>query len=251
MAVEEIIPNEIKKEIYNDGFQSTLTETGKAVSLFPRVIKNAFSKVEMWCLNKEFIVEEFKIELEKKLENKKSENIVDANPRIFIPAAQSISYSWDEKEIKELYLNLIASDMDGNTKGSVHPSFTEVIKQMDTIDVKLFTTIYESVILPVYELTRKSETGGVMNVLEYLLSDDYYSLAPENMIIKSLNNLERLKLINISFEKFYKNEQSYYKLENGESIQKYKNEYKENLEINKGIIEQTEFGKDFYSVCCK
>lgn len=251
MAVKEMIPNEIKKEIYQDGIKPTLIETGKTASLFPRVIKNAFSKVEMWCLNREFMVEEFKIELERKLETKKVENIVDANPRIFIPAAQAISYSWDEKEIKELYINLMASDMDCDTKKQVHPSFTEVIKQMDTIDVKLFTTLYESFILPVYGLSRKLETGGVSNVLEYLLSDEYYSLASENMIIKSLNNLERLKLINISFEKFYNNKQNYFTLENGQTIQKYKNEYKEDLDISKGVIEKTEFGKDFYNVCCK
>lgn len=153
--LKNIIKEETKNEIYNDRLKQTIVETGKTVSLLPRVIKNAFSKVELWCLNKEFMVEEFKLELEKKLETKKAENIVDANPRIFIPSAQAISYSWDENEIKQLYINLMVSDMDINTKNQVHPSFIEVIKQMDYIDVKLFTLLYNEDILPVCELSEK------------------------------------------------------------------------------------------------
>lgn len=251
MAVKEKIPNEMKKEIYQDGIKPTLIETGKAVSLFPRVIKNAFSKVEMWCLNREFIVEEFKIELQEKLETRRNENIVDANPRIFIPAAQAISYSWDEKEIKELYINLMVSDMDCDTKKMVHPSFTEVIKQMDTIDVKVFTLLYKSVILPVYRLDKKSELGGLSSILDYLLTDNYYLLASENIIIRSLNNLERLKMIDISFEESYTDDKNYSKLKDGEMIAKYREKYGESLEITKGVIKKTEFGKDFYNVCCK
>jgi len=250
MAVKEMIPNEIKKEIYQDGIKPTLIETGKTASLFPRVIKNAFSKVEMWCLNREFMVEEFKIELERKLETKKVENIVDANPRIFIPAAQAISYSWDEKEIKELYINLMASDMDCDTKKQVHPSFTEVIKQMDTIDVQVFTLLYKSIVLPVYGLSKKGESGGLSSILDYLLSDDYYLIASESVIIKSLNNLERLKLIDISFEQSYTDDRNYLALKNGKTIVKYSEEYGESLEITEGVIKKTEFGKDFYNVCC-
>ena len=63
--IAELIPEETKKEIYEDGIKPTMVETGKTLSLIPRVIKNAFSKIEMWCLNKEFMVKEFEIELQK------------------------------------------------------------------------------------------------------------------------------------------------------------------------------------------
>lgn len=248
---KELISNEIKKEIYEDGFKPALTETGKTLSFLPRVIKNAFAKVEKWCLNQEFMVEEFKTELERKLENKKLENIVDANPRIFIPAAQAISYSWDEKEIKELYLNLMASDMDCDTKNKIHPSFVAVIKQMDTTDVKLFTMLYKDIVLPVYQLSRKGEGGGFTNILDYLLPDDYYVIASETLIVKSLNNLERLKLIDISFEQSYTCKSNYSPIENGRVIKKYRSKCGESLEIGEGIIKKTEFGKDFYSACCE
>ena len=140
--ISELIPEETKKEIYKDGVKPTMIEAGKTLSLVPRVVKNALAKVEMWCINREFMVKEFELELQKKLEEHKAENIVDADPSIFIPSAQAISYNWDKEDIKQLYLNLMASDMDKTKKSNVHPSFSEVIKQMDSTDVKIFTKIY-------------------------------------------------------------------------------------------------------------
>ena len=103
--ISELIPEETKKEIYKDGVKPTMIEAGKTLSLVPRVVKNALAKVEMWCINKEFMVKEFEQELQRKLESKNAENIVDADPNIFIPSAQAISYNWEKEDIKQLYLN--------------------------------------------------------------------------------------------------------------------------------------------------
>lgn len=247
----ETIPEETQKEIYKDIAKPTLIETGKTLSLFPRVVKNALSKVEMWCINREFAVEEFKIELEKKLKAKREEDVVDADPRIFIPSAQALSYSWDQKEIKRLYINLMASDMDKNTKNQVHPSFTEIIKQMDAIDVKLFTTIYENIIFPVCAINTKSSDGSTQIILEYLLPDRFYLGSSEILIIKSLNNLERLKLINIQMDRSYTYKDNYLSIKNGIRVKKYKEELGEEFNMKEGVISKTELGKDFYNVCCK
>ena len=248
--IAELIPEETKKEIYEDGIKPTMVETGKTLSLIPRVIKNAFAKIEMWCLNREFMVKEFEIELQKKLEKHKIENIVDADPSIFIPSAQAVSYNWDKEDIKELYLNLMASDMDRLTKESVHPSFSEVIKQMDSLDVRIFTKIYRKNVLPIYKLEQKKNRGTIP-ILSYLLSDDFYENASETKVIKSLNNLERLKLIDIIDDEFFVDESLYIPINNGTIMQLYKNKYSDSLEITKGMIRRTEFGKDFYDVCCK
>ena len=245
----KIIPEETKKEIYRDGIKPTLVETGKTMSLIPRIVKGALAKVEMWCLNREFIVKEFELELQQKLEKHKSENIVDADPSIFIPSAQAISYNWDKEDIKQLYLNLMTADMDKETKTSVHPSFTEVIKQMDSVDVRLFTEIYRANIIPIYKLAKKEDNGN-LPVLDYLLPDSFYMNESENKIIKSLNNLERLKLISIPYGVYYVNDSNYSGIENGERITKYKNEYLDKLEIEKGMINKTEYGMDFFIVCC-
>ena len=157
--IVDMIPEDTKKEIYQDGVKPAMVETGKTLSLVPRVVKNALAKVEMWCINKEFMVKEFEQELQRKLESKNAENIVDADPNIFIPSAQAISYNWEKEDIKQLYLNLMASDMDITKKENVHPSFSEIIKQMDSNDVKIFTKIYSKIVIPLYVLQKNEEKG--------------------------------------------------------------------------------------------
>lgn len=247
--ISELIPEETKKEIYKDGVKPTMIEAGKTLSLVPRVVKNALAKVEMWCINREFMVKEFELELQKKLEEHKAENIVDADPSIFIPSAQAISYNWEKEDIRQLYLNLMASDMDITKKENVHPSFSEVIKQMDSTDVKIFTRIYGKNIIPLCGLKLKKENGTVP-ILDYLLTGDFYINTSENKVIKSLNNLERLKLIEIIDDEFYVDENIYFPIKNGSQIMKYKSEFLDNLDISKGMIKKTEFGKDFFDVCC-
>lgn len=249
--IAELIPEETKSEVYNDGFKPTVKQLGKTISLLPRVINSAFAKVEMWCMNKEFMVENFKRELEEKLSKKKESDIIEANPRVFLPAAQAISYSWDENEIKNLYINLMISDMDINKKEYVHPSFIEVIKQMDIVDARLFTELYNNQCLPVYRLSKKENNGGNTSILPYLLPAFYYNISSERVIIKSLNNLERLKLIDIRLDENYVNKNNYLSIENSELLAKYKKEYTDTLEIQEGVIVQTEFGLDFFKTCCK
>lgn len=248
--IADMIPEDTKKEIYQDGFKPAVVEAGKTVSLIPRVVKNALAKVEMWCINKEFMVKEFEQELQKKLESKNSENIVDADPAIFIPSVQAISYNWEKEDIRRLYLNLMTSDMDITTKDNVHPSFSEVIKQMDQNDVRIFTKIYNKIVQPLYIL-KKKEDKGTTPVLEYLLTDDFYVNISEIKVIKSLNNLERLKLIKILDDQYFVDEKIYSSIENGKGIKKYKSEFSDKLCIDKGMIKKTEFGRDFFDVCCK
>lgn len=239
------------KEIYDDALKPTLKETGKVTALLPRAIKNALSKVEMWCLNKEFIVEEFKIELEQKLKNRKSGNVVDADPRVFVPTLQALSYSFDEREIKNLYLNLMASDMNSKYKKKVHPGFSLVIQQMDAVDVKLFTMLYNNQVLPVCELSEKGNKDSFNCLVEYILPDQFYSIAPTHDILNSLNNLERLELIKISMVEYYSDKSYYESIENGNLVLEYKKEYEDDLDLAYGLIKKTQFGKNFYDVCCK
>lgn len=251
-TIVNMIPEETKKDIYNDGLKPSVREVGKTASLALRVVNAALAKVEMWCMNREFMVDSLKIELEEKLANIKQENIVEASPRTFIPAAQAISYSWEEEDIRKLYVNLMVADMDASTKNNIHPGFVEIIKQMSTIDVKLFTMLYKNRILPVYKIKKKGTDGGASTILQYLLPDIYYDVNDDvNVIVKSLNNLERLKLIEISYENQYIHKDNYLSIDNGIKCIRYKEILKDEFEKQEGIIEKTAFGLDFYKICCK
>lgn len=54
-----------------------------------------------------------------------------AEPYVAIPAIQQISYSYDSDELRDMYANLLANFMDKERSDLVHPSFVEVIKQLN------------------------------------------------------------------------------------------------------------------------
>ena len=86
--------------------------------------------------------------------------------------------------------------MDRLTKESVHPSFSEVIKQMDSLDVRIFTKIYRKNVLPIYKLEQK-KNGEPLPILSYLLSDDFYENVSETKQLEMLFQIEMDIKINI------------------------------------------------------
>jgi hypothetical protein len=77
-----------------------------------------------------------------RLKNVPNEKIVEPNPRIAVPAVQSLVYSMDDEYIKEMFATLIATDMNADTKRSAHPAFVEIIRQMTPQDAKLFLRLF-------------------------------------------------------------------------------------------------------------
>lgn len=71
-----------------------------------------------------------------------NEKIVEPNPRIAMPAVQSLVNSMGDEYIKEMFATLIATDMNADTKRSAHPAFVEIIKQMTPQDAKLYLRLF-------------------------------------------------------------------------------------------------------------
>ncbi len=59
------------------------------------------------------------------------------------PALEASKYYFDEKEIRNMFANLIASSMDSTYNGLVQHSFVEIIRQLSPYDAKLFNTLEE------------------------------------------------------------------------------------------------------------
>ncbi|MED1627244.1 DUF4393 domain-containing protein [Bacillus mycoides] len=69
------------------------------------------------------------------------ENLVEPPLHIVGPALEASRFYIEADELKEMFANLIASSMDSRKVSQVHPSFTEVIKQLsplDAVNIELF-----------------------------------------------------------------------------------------------------------------
>ena len=248
--VMEIIPDNTKEEIYKDVLKPTVVEAGKGLALIPRIVNGCLANVEMWCMNREFMVKKLKVELERRLEEIDQDNVVNANSRIFVSSAQAISSCWDEESIRNMYLNLMVADMNANTKEQVHPGFIEIIRQMDTLDVKLFTMIYSMDILPICNIRNGNNVNGYILIYEYMLPDEFLVLADSKKLVKSLNNLERLNLIEIDMNASYTHDEHYLGIENSVAFIELQKLLGDEFNCVKGCINKNTFGTDFFNICC-
>jgi hypothetical protein len=249
-SVDKIIEKVPITEIYEDGLKPTVESSGEVIALIPRTIKALLQPLEKWVLNREYSIKEITKLLEEKLKDTPPDNIVSPEPYIAVPALQAISYSFDSSEIRNLYANLLATSMKKTSKFKVHPSFVEIIKQINPDEAKIIQHIYNKSQLPIINITFKTskEKGEKVIRRHYSSIDKILGLEHKENIPKYIDNLDRLKIIDLTYQQWYTNDNLY-----KEIVSDAKNRFKISKDYTfkpvKGTSELSDFGKGFCEVC--
>ena len=252
---ENVEDKKISADIYKDLLQPATQEIGKFVARVPRAINAALSKFDVWIERKEFNVKETKKLLEKKLENVNPENIVTPESYVGVPALQAISYSMDSEELRNLYANLLATSMIQDIKWKVHPSYVEVIKQITPDEAKLLKILScDQKSYPLIDVKIEHHNGGY-NVRVH----NFTTLAVdvcENLsnTYSYLDNLARLKIIEIPFGVRILNDEIYKPLEEYSEIKELLAQplpEGDKWEIERKKFDITDYGRGFIETCVK
>lgn len=200
-----------------------------------------------------FELEHFKTELEEKLNAIPEEKRIEPNMHTICTALDSMRFCVEEKELRDMFATLIANSINTDKEAFVHPSFGEIIKQMTSLDAVIFKAMTKQTVLPVLRLKIVYKSRGQGSLSRNLIWDDWNSI---DRVAASLDNLTRLKLIDISYEEFYTDETRYDRLREKkhiakefEKLQVFANKFQGKVDFDKGIIRITEFGKNFISAC--
>lgn len=133
-----------------------------------------------------------------KLKDVPPENIVEANPRITVPAVEALRYSGSEVDIREMFANLIATDLNKDTKNRAHPSFVEMIKEMSVEDAKLLKSIRTDRGAILYQgRVRQDSEPGVFMETNLLLTAQVPDTSLSQLLTATYS-LQRLGLISFS-----------------------------------------------------
>ena len=122
-------------EVYKDIAKPALQEVG---SVAGRTVKALLSPIRgmLWGWEQiEMFVEEG---VKKKFERIPEERRKSPEPEIAVPLLQALTYTAQNETLRDMYINLLANSMDSDKEKVVHPSFVEIIKQMNTLDAKVF-----------------------------------------------------------------------------------------------------------------
>lgn len=140
----EEIKDEVPKlipEVYKDLAKPTVQEIGQVTG---RTTKALLSPIRGMLWGWERIEQIVTEGVSKRLNEIPDERKKTPEQEIAVPLMQALDYTAQNETLREMYLNLLSNSMDTAKEKDVHPSFVELIKQMNSLDAKVFDKLAES-----------------------------------------------------------------------------------------------------------
>lgn len=207
-------------------------------------------------------LDNYKQSIQSKVEAIPEERLVEAPLHVVGPAIEAAKFYVENDELSEMFSNLISSAFDAEKVKTVHPSFTEVIKQMSPLDALNLNVFKVSDLQPICDVIIRSGNDGsyVPIINNYFIghpSEEFdaklHSTSIINLVRLGLVELERVELTNKeAYNKFY--EDAFYQdLIASYDVVTETNIFGENtkFELLKKIVRLTSFGRDFINTVIK
>ena len=240
-------------------------------------------------------LEKYANEVKSGIEKIPEENIQEPKMSVVGPAFEASKFYIEEDEIRGMFAKLIASSMDKTQSINIHPSFVEIIKVLSPLDAKNLYSLYHGrdETISKIRVTNK-ENGNYTDHFNHVFLGNP-ECQDNNLIESSIDNLIRLKLVDVSYSEYKSDDSLYDKHRENERFLKFKAEQEElhqhntallnfllngglltdadtnvplpasvqenvlnqlkqvvqekEIEVVKGLIQLTAFGKNFCKVC--
>ena len=196
--------------------------------------------------------------VEDNLKNIPNKEIIAPSPRIVVPTLQNASIT-EEADVRLMYANLLSSSMNSTSKDYVHPSYVEIIRQLNSDEAKIISHMKNHKIIlaiTIRILIKGRDCGKCI---------DFFTDIPEKVGCKNVDNPERLfeNLIRLGLVSKHNSGLSFLedecnKLRNHPIVKKARMDADASVsKINgfDGVVERfgyymlTGFGEDFCAVC--
>ena len=246
-------------EVYKDALSPVVKPIGEILGFLPRSLKLALSGWEKWLINGEESLRLTAEAIKEKVKQIPEEKLIEPEPYVAIPAIQQISYCQNSEELRDLYANLLTSSMNADKKWQVHPSFVDIIKQITPDEAKIIKSLpnFKNNFMPAIDikLTRKeSSNGGHQLFVTNFTTIGLDVIENKENICSYIDNLIRLKILEIPPTYHFTNEALYKPLEQSPILEKlipqaYKLVF--NIDYNHKIIAITNYGLLFKQICCQ
>ena len=116
----------------------TITKTINNALLPLAAVNFAFDKARV------YFAEKFQQDISQKASAIPAEQIIEPKASIAGPALQGLAFAHEEANLKDMYLSLLATAMDGRVAAEAHPAFVEIIKQLNSEEANLIRGVLQS-----------------------------------------------------------------------------------------------------------
>lgn len=227
----------------------TITKTINNVLLPLAAVNFAFDKARTYFDGK------FAQDLSEKIASIPAESIVEPKASIAGPALQGLAFSHEEPDLKNMYLNLLATAMDGRVASYAHPAFVEIIKQMTSEEAHLIRGILcpprLTAIVEIHSADAESLVPQYSVAATHLLNlaeNDGRTPVENPRLSAIVDNWLRLGLVAVCYDKYIPDDSQYEWVERRPEIARIRAmpaNANRKVTHQKGIIEPTQLGLQF------
>lgn len=231
-------------------------ELGEAARTVAKTINNAL--LPLAAVNfafdkaRAYFADTFQSDLSNKAEAIPPEYVVEPKSSIAGPALQGLAFTHEEPNLKEMYLSLLATAMDGRKVGDAHPAFVEIIKQLTSEEAQLLRNLLSlSHTIPIVEIRRTvSGERGWHILARHLVNFRNTAGAPvqDPAVPAMIDNWIRLGLVDVDYTRHLTAEEAYTWVEERPEYNHFRAQHeseKVKISIQKGVIRRTALGTQF------
>lgn len=241
--------------VYEDLLQPATRELSKGMLTLAKTVNMALAPFTALVWGYEKISQYVAVSMAEKLKDVPEGNIITPDPAVAGPTIEGLRFSGQNESVRELFTNLLANSMDITTAPATHPSFVEIIKQLNSDEAKLLKLISDDSIYPIVDVRGipRENTNQFASILKnfsllpFAAGCAHPEYGPSYMV-----NLQRLGLIEIGYDFTCPNKEGYSEISSHPYLNTYKQKLEQanyDLEIKPGGIKRTEFGNLFYNMC--
>lgn len=201
---------------------------------------------------RKYFEEKFSTEMAEKISEIPEDEIQEPKASVAGPALQGLAFTHEEQNLKEMFLNLLASSMDARHSERAHPAFVEVIKQLVSEEAAMVQKVLEpNVVLPVVRVfVREKSSGGMRTKISHLMAWTNLETGEpieEIRMPAMVDNWIRLGLVNVAYDRQLSGESYDWVSSRPEYIEVVSgiDEETHQVDFTRGIIYGTDFGKQF------
>jgi hypothetical protein len=225
----------------------TITKTINNALLPLAAVNFAFDKARV------YFSEKFQQDISQKASAIPSEQIIEPKASIAGPALQGLAFTHEEANLKDMYLSLLATAMDGRVAAEAHPAFVEIIKQLNSEEADLIRGVLQSpsaIAIVEVRITAVGKSGWRILATHMLNMRNLETDSPiENPKVPAMvDNWVRLGLVNVDYATHLDSTDSYSWVENRPEVARYRQEHENEtrkISFANGIIMRTALGAQF------
>lgn len=223
---------------------SITTKATKTIATRKIHVRSEKNRIED-CYN----IEQYRKAIESCAASIPPEKFVEPSLHITGQALENSIYCIGEEELRKMFISLITNSMNKDYMNDIHPSFSEIIKQMSVLDARIISLFRDN--LPGFPVCQYCVMIPGVNSPNTIPEHIFLELPNENIfhVSMSMTSLSRLGLISISYFQYLHDQTCYQKFYEHASYKGLKDSWPGEIKIQKGIVSLTPLGRSFYRVC--